>query len=387
MSTGLIWLTPDARTHVLPAHWRTALAGHREGRWTWRLLDRHDQHLGDIDGVTGGQLEQNIHADVRGSGRLSWVGRLDDMPDWPRTRVQPVYTATLPDGTEVSWPWGIYLPAAPRIIHHRSHVEAEVDLWDKTLLLVRAGYEDDVTYPAGTNPLAAAYDQTHGALNPLGASGRDDYPAWEPVAGHTLRSSMMWDLEDDPYVKRVVDDLLDAAGYVATWADRHGRVTSGPYVPPSGRELSWAFEDGQASIYADGWTATHDQHLVPNMLTLISRGDADEEALRATALDIDPTSPYSYQSQGGWVTASTGDVEATSQAVLQGMADRALAAAQRRARTITIDHGPLPLWLADRASLTDAAHGINAASCVVQHMSITCDGTSLARSTLLEVST
>ena len=73
--------------------------------------------------------------------------------------------------------------------------------------------------------------------------------------------------------------------------------------------------------------------------------------------------------------------------VLQGMADRALAAAQRRARTITIDHGPLPLWLADRASLTDAAHGINAASCVVQHMSITCDGTSLARSTLLEVST
>ena len=137
--SGLVWLTPDDRTHVLPT---TVLASHREASWTWRVLDRRGMMVGELDGVTGGSLEMSIHTDTRGSGKVEWAGRVQDMPVWDQIRLQPVYTATFPDGGSVEWPFGVYLPAVPRIhhgdgghVHDVLHVRPALEIVLASLLL------------------------------------------------------------------------------------------------------------------------------------------------------------------------------------------------------------------------------------------------------------
>ena len=73
----------------------------------------------------------------------------------------------------------------------------------------------------------------------------------------TLRSSMTWD-PDTPWL-RIMNDLLDAAGMFALWADADGLVRTSPYVRPRDRPLVWTFTEGVRAVHEEQLTHNRDE--------------------------------------------------------------------------------------------------------------------------------
>ena len=377
MSASL-WPVTESRSHALTV---PGLSSHRDEAWVWRLLDLDDNETGILGddgdfGVTEGSLEMNVYADTRHSGSMTWVGPAHEQPNWLRSRIQPVYTATLLDGSTVEWPMGVYLPATPAVTVKDGVATAQVDLYDKTLVLRQDRLAEDFAYEAGTNPIAAVWDQV------IGATGTDpsNVPAIEETS-ETLRTALFWEAGTSRL--RIVNDLLDAAGYFGVWVDGEGRFRSAPYRAPRSRPVVWEFAPGEWSIHKDGVTRTADSFNVPNRVIAVATGTGDEEALVAEAVNIDPADPYSYQSRGRWVTSEPLQVDATSLSVLQGHAERSLAAARQLSTTLDVDHALVPLSGNDRVRFTDPAWGT--VDAVVRSWRFDCAPGSLVRSTLLEV--
>lgn len=358
MSTA--WLTLDDRQTPLPAGWEP-LTGHRDAEWwTWRLIDRATgRHLGDLDGVEGGSLSLNVNADTRGTGSLSWSGWLDDMPRWRETRVQPVYSARLMDSSVASWPMGVYLCSSPSTDYSfGGHVQTSVQLYDRTLILRRAKFVNTEGVRAGEPvvPHVRGLISTYNA----GPSALED-------SGATLRSSIVWDAGTE--VLRAVNDLLEAAGMVALWADPDGALRSSPSVRPQDRPLVWGFKEGVKAIHGEQVTHDFDDFEVPNRVTAIIRAEPGVPTLRAKA-ELPPSHPLSYASTGEWVDRTEPEVEATSLEVLAERAQRWLTEGASVTSSATVTHRPVPLGLLDRVSLDSG--GLVMPSATVQTIDIQC---------------
>ena len=108
----MLLLTRNNRTTPLPSGWE-GLVAHGTESWSWRLLDLDRVVIGTLDGVEGGSLNWNVNAETRTTATLTWSGHYTDEPDWLKVLVQPVFTLTAVDGTQWSWPMGVYLPSRP----------------------------------------------------------------------------------------------------------------------------------------------------------------------------------------------------------------------------------------------------------------------------------
>ena len=364
MTSGTAWLIHDDRQVALPAGWEP-LTGHRsEESWTWRLINRAGSYVGDLDGVEGGSLNLNVFADTRGTGSLTWSGWLDEMPNWRDVLVQPVYTATLLDGSTVSWPMGVYLCTSPSTGHSFGGlVTVEVALYDQTLRLRRAKLTNTWGVPAGTNVVHQI---------------RALFAEYAPIVRHaledsseTLRNSMVW--EPGTPILRVMNDLADAAGMFALWADADGLVRTSPYVRPQDRPRVWVFTEGVESVHEENVTHDRDDFDVPNRVTGISRTDGeDEPALRfqLTLDEIDPAHPLAFVRTGEWVDRFESEVEATSMEVLAQRVERWLREGISVTSTATLTHAPLPLALQERTAINSG--GLFIPSATVQSIDIPC---------------
>lgn len=361
--SGTAWLVADDRFTPLPAGWEP-LTGHRtDESWTWRLIDRAGRHVGDLDGVGGGNLTLNVNANTRGTGSLTWSGRHADMPNWRDVLVQPIYSATLLDGSTVAWPMGVYLCASPSIDVADRHARAEVSLYDQTLRLRRAKLTNTWGVPAGTNVVHQI---------------RALFVEYAPITRHaledsseTLRNSMVW--EPGTPILRVMNDLADAAGMFALWADADGLIRTSPYVRPQDRPHVWKFTEGVESVHEENVTHDRDDFDVPNRVTGISRTDGeDEPALRfqLTLDEIDPAHPMAFVRTGEWVDRFEPEVEATSMEVLTQRVERWLREGIAVTSTVTLTHAPLPLALQDKISIDSGGLIIPAAT--VQTIDIPC---------------
>ena len=391
---SLIWLDRDGRTHTPPAEWAgDMLAGHRDGAWTWRLLDARTRHIlselpaaqTDDDGdpatagvlAAGSSLEMSVTAPTRWTGQMTWVGPLGDMPAWLDRLVQPVYTATLDDGSSVSWTFTPLLPATPRLTYQESGwVTAAVDLYDRTLILRREELWWDMFRDAGTNPVQYV----------VAVTGRvTGQRAVIPATTATLRARTWFEIGTDRLT--VANQLLEGVGYYSLYADPEGTLRSGPYVEPMSRPVAWTFRDGAASIYRPDFTLERDEFHAANRVTLTSREDADHPALRARAVNVDPNHPLSYPSRGNvWITRTETGVDAVDQATLDQHARRILAEEMAPASTLELEHAPVPLAANDRVEFARDSHGL-ALTGVVRGMRVPCEPGALWRTTVMEVTT
>lgn len=321
-----------------------ALTGHRHETWTWRLLDHQDRDLGVLSGVTEGRLSLDVTRETRGEGSLTWAGLGVDAPDWRTVRIQPWYhalcTAATGEQVRVSWPFAVMLPSTERVTHGPGHVTVPVALYDKTLILRRTKTLGTYGVEAGTivAPLVVSLVTEHAG----GAVAVEE-------SSTALRSAMTWEA-GTPWLT-IVNELLDAAGYFALWADGDGVLRSERYREPGSRPLQWAFTDGHASIYRPDLEQARSWFDTPNRVTLVSRADPDTPAMVATAENRDVSDPLSYDRLGYWVDHQETDVEAADSWVLQVLADQTLASMRRRSSTITLTHAPLPLDINGRVTV------------------------------------
>ena len=348
------------------------LIWHRHNEdWVWHVLDLNDNFVEEMSGVTGGSLKMDVAKEIRTGGSLNWTGAVK--PDWLRMRVQPIYKATLIDGTEVEWRRGVYIPAAPKVTWTGDKAVVTVELYDKLLVLS----EDKVDH---TYSLAAGTVVTTALRTLIESAGETKHAIVDST--ETLATSMVWPIGTTKL--RIANDLLAAINYFSLWCDSAGFYRGEPYVIPQKRGAAWDFLDGQECIYEPDFEDDNDYFGVPNKVILISQGDGDTEGLVSVATNEDPDDELSFNNRERWVTVVETGVEATSQAILDELAQRRLESLSQVASTITLKHALVPLDLNNLVNFrrTPALLEFRA---VVQEMTIPCVPGKLATAIIRKV--
>lgn len=346
------------------------LTGSRQAWWEITLLDSADRIIGPLRGVTGGNITLSANTRLKGSGTLS-VQDTGQPVNWVNDRVSIVYRARDHRGRTMEWSAGVFLMSAPTASHTSAGTSRDVDLSSKLAVLDEDCLNASLTLPAGRSVTTS--------IKTLILSTGEDRVSITP-SDQTLSSSMVW--EAGTPVLTVVNDLLDSINYFSLRPDGDGVLTAAPYVRPAARPVAWAFTAGEAAIHSADWSRDQDTAAVPNRIVLIGQGGGDTPALVATAENTDPSSPFSRESRGRWITHTETGVEASTQAVLDGIARRRLIDLSTPTATIQAAHLPLPLAPNDRVSWDTGGHAVTA---TIQEIKTTLDATSLCATKLREV--
>lgn len=370
--TSSIYIVTNPAKRVVPASELLVMPGRQES-YLWELLDLSGGVVDELDGVTDGQVEFSNATVLRSSGSLSYAG--DDV-DWLRSLVRCTYRATFPEGSSLTWPLGVFVPSAPSAQYGDGTVGRDVQLQSLLQVLDEDAFEQSVGIPAGT----VVTDKVRQLIADAGGTGGARVAGTD--SDETLRSALVW--EPGTSRLRVINDLLDAINYFALWVDGQGTYRLDPYTTPAQRGSSWDFRDDDSSIYLPEFTHTRDLFAVPNKVVQIAQGDGDAPALTSVATNTDPESPFSQPSRGRWVTVVEEGVEATSQAVLDGIAARRLSELSQVASSVELQHWPVPLTPNDVVTFRRDPAGV-AVTGVVQKQSIRCEAGSLASTTIREV--
>lgn len=300
--------------------------GSRVEDWQYQLLDRNDNLIGELKGVQpGGEYTLNVDADIRGSGSFT-LNTLNRDIDWEATRIRISY---LRDDLAPK-PLCTVLPKLPSEDFDVDS-SARVGIFDKTQILL-----DEI----GTNYGLAAGTPIITAVQNLITGVGETSMLLQPSA-KTLASDLSWDPNTTRL--RIINDLLDAAGYFSIYTDPLGRYRADPYVDPSNRPIVWPFEDDERTgLYLPKFTRTRDTSDIPNRIKCIQRTDGETEALVAIAV-APPSSQFSYENRGYWKTKTYTDIEAADAPTLQLITNRKLSSALQVSASFAITHPVLDI--------------------------------------------
>ena len=308
------------------------------------VLSPQGVELGTIDGVLGGSLDAATAREIRTVGQLDVIG---DRNDWLTIRLRPVFVMTSPVVGE--YPLGVYLPATPRATHDGTGQAAlSVDLYDRSQVLAGDGPLETYTVPVGA-PLIGRVRKI------LTTYGEGPHAIADSTA--TARAAMTWD--GDASWLRIVNDLLDAAGFFALSYDGEGTARAEPYVPAESRPIMWDLTDGAASIRTPELPVTADYFGLYNRVKLVASSSGAEGEMVAVAAN-QSDGPFSRDQLGRWVTRFESGRDAADQAALQAQADRLLDESRQLAAGATVTHGWLPdVTLNSRVHVGDGPGGVD----------------------------
>lgn len=290
--------------------------------YTYRLVDLDGNTIRDrLEGVSGGRVEGNVNAQIRWTGVLN----LESPPDWDlwRTRIQPVYHRTgKPDeivGTFHARPatWTL----------DRNRHATSLSLYDLTVHVQEDEISSVWTEGNGVNVVGRVQTIIRG----IGMRNVSVTPSSE-----TLRRTLVF--EDSVTKLRVINDILDAAGFFALHTNNLGQFQVRPYQPPQSRPVVYSFTQRPDAEHTATITGEYPQ-TVPNRVIVKSPGDGDAPDLQSIRQDT-----ADYNQTGFWRSRTYENIEATSQAVLDQHAERLLATA--RESSVVIDRELLPRPLA-----------------------------------------
>lgn len=324
------------------------------------VLSPQGVKLGTIDGVIGGSLDAATARQIRTVGQLDVIG---DRDDWLTIRLRPVFVMTSPVVGE--FPLGVYLPATPRATHDGTgQATLSVDLYDRSQVLAGDGPLDTYTVAAGEFLIARVR-----AI--LAAHGEGPHVIEDSYA--TARSLMTWDAGTSWL--RIVNDLLNAAGFFALAYDGEGTARAVPYTAVESRPVAWDFSDGEHAIRSSELAVDADYFDLYNRVRLTASSTGKEPELSAIAANLSD-GPFSREQLGRWVTRSE-TVDAADLAALQAQADRLLDEATQLTVGVQVRHGWLPgLGLNDRVRAADSADGVDVTG-TISRMVVPLDPTGL----------
>ncbi|WP_435298543.1 hypothetical protein [Timonella sp. A28] len=336
-----------------------SLIGHRVTSWHVQLVDNSGALIGLLNEVSGGTLSFSSASTIKTSGTVIVQG---GTVDWTKVRLQPVLVINSEE-----YPLGIFIPSAPSQTVTSAGSNGAVELLDRLTVLAEDVTDAWMSLPVGTvvttaiTEIIASTGENPGAITPSTAATRT-VMTWEPATPKL----------------RIINDLLDAAGFFSLWCDTDGQYQVTPYASPQDRPIAWVFGTSTREVHSPTYTSEQDLYAIPNRVVAVSSAAGEAEELVAVATNENPESPYSYQSRGRWITHPEQNVETTGQSALLAYAQRRLQELSSATATRVIKHGYLPLRLNDAVIFDGKRH-------VVTSMSIPLDPTKLVETTLREV--
>ena len=279
--------------------------------YSYELVDRNGTWAGILPRVESASITGNVNRPIRWDGKLTVAGITG--VDWTQRRVRIFYHRD--DYPRVQL--GLFVAEPDATSHYESDnlvgVEREeLSLYDRTKVLADTMVTNAYTVPSGTNVTTAV----SAAIGLTGEKGVSITPRAE-----TLRTDLVWD--PGTTILRIVNDLLEAGGFFSIHTNTAGQFQVVPYKPPAERPVVRRFAPGSDDPYAPH-IGTDLPGIPVNRMTLVARGDGDAPDLIATARD-----QADFNATGLWRDDFDEGVEATSQGVLQAMAERRLREARR----------------------------------------------------------
>ena len=345
--------------------------GNRSQTFSFELLDNGEAPKGSLPNVTGGNLEWAATAAVKSGGKITVVMDERSQINWLQRRIK----ITMHIEGLGNYPLGIYIPSAPVENWTDTELTLDIELLDKCSLLDNDYVLESYAVGDGKNVTAAV----RGLIVSAGENAGSITDGSE-----TLNKGMSW--ESGTSKLTIINDLLEAAGYLSLHVDGEGRFRAEKRRLPKSRPIAHEFVDNNHSIYTPVFTYEKDIYSVPNRVVIIAQGDGDKEGMKAVAENTNPNSPYSYQNRGNrWIVDVLKGVEATSQAALNERAQNRLAQLTSPSGLITITHAPLPwLDLNDAVRFKRSTADIDVRAVVMQ-TAIELTPTALQRTALQEV--
>lgn len=331
------------------------------------LLDLDGKLIGELDGVKGGSIEASIAKTVKASGTIQMRRAVVNDIDWSQVMVQPWREV---DGH--SWPLGVFLANAPEAKHDSLGVILDVELQDRLALLDRVTRGDVYALPAGTVITTAIRELIEWCGVDPGTLDDSDV---------TLRTALSWP-EPDTTVLRIINDLLEAGGFFSLWCDGFGRYQVESATAPASRPIVAEFVHGERFSFTPEWSRSQDLGSIPNVVRVWTQGDDEKPPLRAEALNEDPDDPLSLAHRSQHVHPE--EVEASSQEVLQGIADRRLSELRSAYASVQIEHPWRDLALNSAVRFAHGPSGVDGRHTVIR-TEMPLDDLVLQRTTLREV--
>lgn len=296
------------------------------------LLDRQDNPLRNLDGVTGGTITWRANSSIKGTGSIQVVDVGEDN-NWLSNRVKP-YVTISQGGVEQEYPLGVYLCATPTEKWSGGIRQWDIELTDKLATLD----QDAVLGSFSVNKTELLEDVIKDLIQSVGQTVIS-----LGLGGTHLASDTVWE-PNTPKLK-IVNDLLAAAGYFSLNVDNEGRFRAEPYVEPAKRPVELQ-EDAPfnfaSRVLQDEFSIDTNAYDIPNRYVAVSTSTSDLPAWTAVATNEDPTSPFSFQARGRWITHVETDVEVSEPAVLETRAKQGLAQMTQTNLRLEVRHPYLP---------------------------------------------
>ena len=304
------------------------LVGARAPSWSFMHLNRHDEPLGLLDGVSSMSGELVAQSRLGGSASLRITDRGQDI-DWLSDRVHFVYDPG--DGTE-PWSMGVWMFTSPKVTRTAYSTVYDVTVTPKTTVIDSATVSAGFSIPAGTNVVQAVVQLIEGTGETRIAATESD---------KVTSSTMVWG-EGAP-ILTVVNDLLTSINYWSLWTDRGGQFRVEPYVDPASRPVAYSFRAGNASVHKPEWVREFNQSAVPNVFRVYCEGDEEAPPINGVYENLDPESPYSIPARGFEVSDPPERVEVATVAEANELAKRRLIAQMAPVARLDVTHALLPL--------------------------------------------
>lgn len=312
------------------------MLGPRMERYWVELLTKTDVSLFNLDGVEGGTVEYNYDSRIKSGFKLDLV-ELGQGINWLQHRLRPWVEVN-----GQSWPLGVYIPNSPQAQYDSTRKRWSVSCLDKTSALDLVKVPE--TYSVGKDA-----NVTTLVSNLISASSESG--AAVTPSDKTTREMMVW--PPNTSALSIINELLWSINYTALWTDGYGQFRAEPYVGPAERPLIGEFREGEFAIHSPVFTREQDIASVPNRVIVIAQGTDTEPPLVGEAYNTDESSPYSYQSRGGWITRSY-ETEASDQETIDAQAARYLALASTPIATLEVEHAVVPLDGSNRVRFVSA---------------------------------
>lgn len=307
------------------------------------LLDSTLVVVEDIsEDLAGGQVDRNMHATIHGTCRLLLSRELA----WGTDLVRPY--VTLDDGVvSARWNLGVFALVSPERQVGETPELFDVQGYDRLLLLDRQ-VGADYTVTSGSSYRTALLDV-------FTAAGLTGVLIEGGAADSTLPADKTWSLVADDQADpdqtstpvtylRIVNDLLRAINFRAVWCDQDGLFRCEGYQAPVSRAVEFTFDAGdeQVTIVGEDRRLREDLWAVPNRWVFRwSNGGTGIEGDGVYTVLNQSDGPTSIDERGLTWT-SVVDFEAASQAKLEDLGDRRVAADRRVTSVLEVTTGPFP---------------------------------------------
>lgn len=308
-----------------------AARGSRRLSFRFDLLDETDAIIRDVTPLVvtnESEISMDNSAQIKRTARFRIKD--DGSINWLKHRIRPWARLWMPDGGYVEWPLGVFLLSTPEREYQGAAIYRNVEAYDKTQILLDAGFTARYVVDVGTNYVDAVKQVLIGAgITKINIQATDK----------TLPSWLDW--PPDTSRLEVANTLLKIINYEPLFVDEQGFFTSRPYVTPQQRAEEYTYATDSWSVISTGATDKLDYFSVPNQWVGVV-SEPDRVPLTYTYTNTNPNSPTSTVNRGRTITKYI-NVDAADLESLQGIVQKQAFQDSQVAREVRFRTAVMPI--------------------------------------------